>query len=62
MVDGVTAGEDNGSIFRKFDVLLTKFARCDVIQFDEFLESEVHSILLRHISKRRLRYVGRLGL
>ena len=62
MVDGVTASEDDGSVFRKLDMFLAEFACRDCVKFDELFESNVHAILLRHVGKRRLRNVGRLGL
>ena len=62
MVDGIAAGEDDGSVFRKFDMFLTKLACRDIIELDELLESEVHTVFLHHVGKGCLRNVGRLGL
>ena len=62
MVDGIAAREDDASVFGEFDVFLSEFARGDIIKFDEFLKSEVDTILFHHVSKRRLRYICRLGL
>ena len=62
MVDGVAAGEDDGRVVRQLDMFLPKLARGDIIELDELLESEVHTVLFHHVSKGSLRNIGRLGL
>ncbi len=50
MVDGVSAREDDAGVFRQLDVFLAKFARGDVFEFDEFLESKGHAKLFCHVT------------